>query len=614
MSVTVGSRPAVPSTPTAGRADTAHRTLGDPVVVGALALVFAALVTLTWRKWGMPEGDAGAELTTADLIKHGAVAYLDVRYFYGPLGLYSLASAFTVFGTSFTVVYAFGLAQAAAILGVFYALARQWLAPLTAGLSTAVVVAIGFSGTSFNFVVPHTDSATFGLLTTLLMLLALRRERLLAAGVAAGLVGLTRPEFLSVAGAACVAYIVATWQIEGWRSARGVLWRLAVPAVAIPVVVLGWFAAKAGLSNLVLQNLWPVSFLSKGAHTESNWMPLALSGVFGLVARGTLYCACLAALVVGTEQWSRRSGTARVAAVIPLVMVAGSAFVVDLLLRASGAFVGERSAIEGEMHHLILGMSALPALAVGTFVWAAIRLARRGRPPLSASWAADFALIVAATGLSLRAYNAFTAEGSYAPYYAAPAVLVVAILHARLAEHRPQARPAALGALGLVALGLAGYAVFGLYRHLDVAVHTARGTFVTTADAGPVLQRVVDDVDRSTTPSARILAAPIDGGIYFFTDRRPALRELSLLPGLIASRRDQVTAVTRMRREHLAMAVLSARDNGIWGTSAFGSGYDRLLGTYLRRSQASSQIVGSLSDPSPGTYPAHGYTIIHLRR
>ena len=35
---------------------------------------------------------------------------------------------------------------------------------LAAGLATAVLMAIGFSGTAFNFILPHTNSATFGLL------------------------------------------------------------------------------------------------------------------------------------------------------------------------------------------------------------------------------------------------------------------------------------------------------------------------------------------------------------------------------------------------------------------------------------------------------------------
>ena len=110
------------------RLTTAHRDrLDDRPVLATLAGLFVLVVALSWRKWGAPEIDAGAEMTTADLVKHGAVAYHDVRYYYGPLGLYSLALSFKLFGTSFTTVYAFGLVQAAAILAAFYALARHWL-------------------------------------------------------------------------------------------------------------------------------------------------------------------------------------------------------------------------------------------------------------------------------------------------------------------------------------------------------------------------------------------------------------------------------------------------------------------------------------------------------
>jgi 5-deoxy-glucuronate isomerase len=53
----------------------------------------------------MPRGIArahGGDLTVADLVAHGELAYRDVRYFYGPAGLYSIAGFFRVFGTAFT--------------------------------------------------------------------------------------------------------------------------------------------------------------------------------------------------------------------------------------------------------------------------------------------------------------------------------------------------------------------------------------------------------------------------------------------------------------------------------------------------------------------------------
>ncbi len=581
-------------------------------VIAALLACFAAVTALTWRKWGVPELDSGAELTTADLVKHGATLYSDVRYYYGPLGLYSLALSFKVFGTSYTTAYAFGLVQAGAILVTFYALARQWLQPLAAGLATAVLMAIGFSGTAFNFVLPHTNSATFGVLFLLLSLLALTRERLVLAGLAAGLVALTRPEFLAVMVGALGAFVIARWRFEGWAAAWRAALRLALPAVAIPGVVLGLFAAELGTHVLFAENLWPVKFIHIGAKTEQSWMPFTASSAAGVLMRGGLYLGLLAALVLSVERWRGRSGARRLLGLWPLAAAALAIAAVDGVLRASGLLADQRSAIEEEVRHLMLGMSWLPALGFLVAAIAAVRLWRRGDSPLARSWPADLALIVAAAGLGLRAYNEFTTYGSYAAYYAAPLVLLLGIMHARLAERRPQARAAALGVLGLVAVGLAAYALGGLYRHYTTPVHTPRGTFVTNAESAPALQAVVERINARTAPGERILAAPLDGGLYFMSDRRPALRELSVLHGLIASPAEERAAIARLRRYHVKLAVIGARDFADWGTPTFGSSYNKQIGDYLRSSQLSTETVGTLAAPVEGTNPSHGFEIFRL--
>ncbi len=619
-----GTAPAVPdrAAGTTTRRGDALRTTGpgDRPVVAALALCFAALTALTWRKWGVPEIDAGAELSTADLIKHGAVLYQDVRYYYGPLGLYSLALSFKLFGTSFTTAFAFGLAQAAAILAVFYVLARQWLAPLSAGLASAVLLAIGFSGTAFNFVLPHTNSGTIGLLCLLAMLLALARERLVPAGVAAGLVCLTRPEFAAVAAGALVAFAVARWRFEGRAAALSAAWRIALPALAIPAVVYGWFAMRVGLHDLIAENLWPTKFVQVGAKTEQSWMPFTAASIVALAARAAIYLGLLGALVATVEMGRRRRGASRVLACWPLLAAFAVIGLVDVALRAGGLAPGTREAIEQEARHLMLGMSWLPALGFALAAVAAVRLVRRGSSPLGRpgdspsgpGWPADLALIVVAAGLGLRAYNAFTTYGSYAPYFAAPLVLLLGILHARLAERRPQARLAVLGALGLVAAGLAAYALGGQYSHDNTAVHTPRGTFVTSAAAAPALQAAVNQIDTYTTPDQRVLAAPVDGGLYFMADRQPALRELSILPGLIATPAEERAAIARLRSEHVTLAAVGAREFASWGTPTFGVNYDPLLGAYLRASASSTAVVGTLVNPVGGTNPSKGFTVYRL--
>lgn len=607
-SVTASSTPA-PSVPAPRYAP------GDRAVIAVLACCFVALAALSWRKWGTPEIDAGVDLTTADLIKHGALAYGDVRYYYGPLGVYSLALDFKLFGTSFTAAYGFGFLQAAGILAAFYALARHWLIPLTAGLASAVLLAIGFSGTAYNFVLPNTNSATFGILCLLLALLALSRARPLLAGAAIGLVGLTRPEYLALAVGMAGAYAIGTWRMSGPRSALQAGWRLALPAIAIPGVVLGWFAARVGLSKLLTENLWPVKFLRGGVGTEKHWAPFDISSLLGLLARGAIYVVLLGALVLAVERFRRapQGGLRRVVTALWPALAAVLVLVaIDGLLHASGLLGTQRAAIELEARHLVLGMSVLPALCLAVAALAAVRLISGGDSPLGRTWPADLALIVVAAGLGLRAYNAFTTEGSYAPYYAAPLVLILGILHERLGERRPAARGAVLAVLGLIALGLATYAVGGLYRHDTTAVHTARGTFLTTAPAATALQTTIDRIDAETAPGRPIFAAPTDGGLYFMSDRRPALYDLALLPGLIATPAEQRAAIARLRAEHVALAVIAARNLSVWSTHTFGVDYDEILGSSLREATWSSTVAGSLSAPSGGTIPSNGFTIRRL--
>jgi hypothetical protein len=582
----------------------------DGQVLAALALALGLLMALTWRKWGNPALDAGAELTTADRVAHGELPYADVRYFYGPAGLYSLAFAFKVFGTSFTTAFAFGFAQTVAVLGAFYALARQWLRPLASGLATAVVMTIGFSGTAFNFMLPHTNSATFGLLFLLLELLALRRGRPLLAGLALGMSCLTRPEFALVAALAGAAWLVGTW-IDGDRRAalRGIA-PLALPGLAIPVAVYGLFASAAGFNRLFTDNLWPVDFIRvAGFRSQEDWAPLDPASFAGTAGRALVYCALLAALVSAVLIWRRERGAGRLGVLLPSAGAIALLALVDGTARILGVFPEARHAVETESRHLVLGMTWLPALAAGAAVWAAVRLVRRRRAPFSGSWAADLALLAPAVVLGLRAYDAFNGEASYAPYYAAPLVLILALVHQSLADRWPAARPALLGALGAVAVGLAAYSVGGLYSDNNTLVKTARGSYVSNDSAGPPLQRALDLVDRGTRPGEPILALPSDGGFYFMANRPPATYELMFLPGLLDTTADERQAVARLRRERVRYVVLSARDFSPYGFRTIGIDYNRLLISSVRRGSRTVATIGDTRRPVAGSYPSDAFTV-----
>jgi hypothetical protein len=585
----------------------------DVRAVAGLTLFFALLAALSWRKWGVPSIDAGHEMTVATAIAEGHLPYRDIRYFYGPLGVFSLGGAFAVFTTAFTTAFAFGLCQAAAIIGAFYALARQLLRVLPAFLASAVVTAIGFSGTAFNFVLPHTNSATFGILFVLLTLLALCRGRLGLAGLAIGCALLTRPEFAGIAALAGGAFLLGEARQHGIRQALRDLPWLALPALLVAGPVLAWLAAEAGASNLFTENLWPVDFLRVGGlKSQEAWAPLSLESFASTLARAAVYGGLLAAAIGTAVLLSKAKSTAaRVRALWPVPAVLAFLVFADLTLKYFSIWPHTRDGVQYEASHLVIRMSWLPALGFAVAAVVAVRFLRKGSPPLTSSWGIDLALVGVAAALGARAYDAFTAEASYAPYYAAPLVLLLALLHDRLAKRWPQARFAAYGALAAVAIGLAAYAQVGLYRDDNATVTTPRGSFATTAAAASGLQGAIDYIRTHAAPGEPLLAVPSDAGINFMSGHRPALYNPMFLPGLLDNRADEVQAIAELEASGARYAVVSRRRFDGYGFEYFGGDYNRLLAARIEREGPPVARFGS-GPPVGGTNPATYFEIYRL--
>jgi Dolichyl-phosphate-mannose-protein mannosyltransferase len=568
---------------------------------------------MSWRRWGNPELDAGADLTVADLMAHdGYVPYEDVRYFYGPAGIYCLGLAFKLFGSSFTVAYVFGYLQTGAILGAFYALARRWVQPLAATLATAVLAAIGFSGTLFNFVLPHTNSATFGLLFVLLELLALARGRSLLAGLAAGVAALTRPEFALVAAVALLAGAVGRWREGGWPAALREALVLFLPALAIAGTVLGGFALAVGADRLFFENLIPLDFTRvAGFRFQENWAPFTIESGVAMITRGALWILPVLALGLSLDGVRNGRGVQRILALWPLGAVVLGLAALDGLARLAGAFPGTRSVVEDEVLRLLIPMSWLPLAALAAGVWALIALRRDGAPPLGASWPADLALIAAGLALAVRAYNEFTTD-IYATYYAAVPLLLATIGQERLADRWPAARPALRGAFAVAAAALAAHAYVGLYRDNNTEVNTARGGYLASDSAAPALQKTLDLVRAQTQPPDLLLALPDDPGIHFMTDRRPALYEITFLPGTLDSKADEREAITRLGKGRPPVVVIGARRFDQYGLPTIGKDFNRDLMNFVRAHYVVEANFGDVDDPPRNSMPSEAFTVLGL--
>jgi 4-amino-4-deoxy-L-arabinose transferase-like glycosyltransferase len=584
----------------------------DGIALAGLGLFIVLLAAISWRKWGTPEIDAGAELTTAAQALHGQLPYEDVRYFYGPLGVYTLTGAFKLFGASLDTAYALGLAMTVAIAGSFFALARQLLRPLAAALSTAVLIAIGFSGTQFNFVLPHTNSATFGLLLLILTLLALARGHLLLAGTAIGLTALTRVEFAAAAGLGALAWVVGIWREESLRTALRALAWIAGPALAIPLAALGTLAASVGADRFFWQNLWPIDFLrAAGFNAYREWTPFDAASVASTLARGAIYLALLAGLTATAVKFHFARGAGRIKALWPLATACVATLLLIAAWRASGIFSGAEAAVEEESKQLLLGMSWLPLLSLLAAALVARALLRRRSAPLTGRWPLDLALAAVAVLLCSRAYDQFTMT-SAAPYYAAPAVLLLGLLHQRVGDRWPGARSAVMAMLAAVAAGIALYAAVALYPDKGTVVHTAAGDYAGDNRSAGAQQQAIDFVRAHTAPGEPILALPADAGLYFLSDRPQALYENMFLPGLLETRADEREAIARLEDEQVRYALVSNRDTSAFETGRFGSGYDQLLGRYLRSGRLVATF-GDLSAAPGGGNPSQGFRVYALR-
>jgi len=602
------SGPADSLVPPGGRLGAADRR-----ALSLLFLFLLILTALTWRRWGDPAFDAGNELAVADLVAGGAEPYGDVRYYYGPAGLYALALAFKLFGASLTTAWALGFLQALAILGVFYALARAWLSALPAALATAVLCAIGFSGSIFNFVLPHSNSATFGLLFLLACLLCLAHDRLAPAGVAAGVVLLTRPEFALFAAGALVAAGAGRWRVEGRGAAVRQVALPAVVAVAVAGPVLAYFAARVGAGVLFTESLFPLDFIDVSGKTFARTRaPFTVESLFATALRGAVYAALLAGFVLGFERLRRREGLARLSALGPPAGAVAALLALDGLSRASGLLTGVRVAVEDDCTRLLIAMSWLPALAAAAVVWGALRLRRGGAPPLGRSWPADLALLAAAGLCALRTYDDFTTDVA-SVYYAAAPLLVAAIAHERLGHRRPAARPALLAALGVIAVALAGQGYLGRYRDHSVEIASARGSYLAAVPAAPQVRATLAEIARRTRPGTPILVLPDDGGLHFLSDRPPALRDLTYLPGSLYPVARERGAIAGRRRGRPPLVVVGARHFDAYGFEGVGVDYNRELIAFVTSAYEPVATFGDFDDPPRTATPSEAFRVYALR-
>jgi hypothetical protein len=221
-----------------------------------IAIAGFAMLYLSWRTWPDVLIDFGRELYVPWRLAAGQTLYTDIAYFNGPLSPYWNALWFRLFGTGLMTLVASNLVLLAVLTALLYRLLLVIGTPVGATAACLVFVTLFAFGQflgvgNYSFVTPYSHDLTHAVLLSIVGLSCLRlyqqRHRLIfiaAAGVATGLLVLTKVEVLLAGGVAMMLGIGLTLGMERaeHRRVRDVAAAFLGAAAVPPAVAVGLFS------------------------------------------------------------------------------------------------------------------------------------------------------------------------------------------------------------------------------------------------------------------------------------------------------------------------------------------------------------------------------------
>jgi hypothetical protein len=530
----------------------------DVAALAGIAVLGVLLAFVTWGTWGGLGGDTGYDFVAAARTAQGELPYVDYTYYYGPLAPALLGFAAWLGGASVGTFVAVGLAVAFATTAATYALARTVAGPLGAALAAAIVLPVALGPGQTGFVLPHSAGATLGVLAVVCLLLALGRGWAAAAGVAAGLATLTKPEFALAGLVACLTWLLV-------RRARPRQWAvLLAPAVAIPAAVYGFFLTRISLHTLLFENLNPRDFLASAGNVvlraRTPWTPGSFAS---LGAKLVLYVIGASMLLAAARLLARGGGARR--AMLAVLVTAGVSAAVGSILNPDAL-----------RHGLELAYGWIPA---GVLVVLVVLLRRR-RDHVSPVVPAVAALTVLA-GTTYATFYPYAWKAQMATYALPLAAPLLARLHLRELARTREA--ALLGAAWLAVLAVAGIGLTVRDARAESGfVRGPGGTLKEQPTLAAAYQHVADAIVARTRPGEPILLAPQMSWLYALTGRADPVREISLLPGMLAGDGQEQAAVARLDAAHVRLAVVDRRSFPEFEHTSFGGSFDRRVDRWIR--------------------------------
>jgi hypothetical protein len=290
------------------------------------------------------------------------------------------------------------------------------------------------------------------------------------------------------------------------------------------------------------------------------WTP---SSFASLGAKLLLYAIGIAVLLAAARLLARGGAARR--AMLAVLASAG-------VLAASGSIVNP----DALRHGLQYAYGWIPAGALVAF---ALLLRRRGRDVQTALPAV--AALVVLAGTTYAAFYVYSWKAQMATYAVPLAAVFLARLH--LGELGRRREVALLGAAWLAFLAAAG---IGLTvrdaRAESGSVHGPGGTLKEKPVLAAEYQRVADAIAARTRPGEPILLAPQMSWLYALAQRSDPVREISLLPGMLAGAGREHAAIAQLEAAHVRLAVVDRRSFPDFRHTFFGGSFDRRLDNWIR--------------------------------
>lgn len=571
----------------------AHSSLERRAGLVLALLGCACLPLLLWRGWGAWNDvlvDFGRELYVPWRLSEGEVLYRDIAYFNGPLSAYFNGAVFAVFGAS---LRALTIVNALLVALTGWLLHRRVAAvggPIAAGAALVVFLVVFACGHfpglgNYNFLAPYSHELTHGLLLGLLAYGAALRgsraagERWAAlAGLALGLVFLTKAEALIGAAGAVGWLFLLRWKSEGAPRRVALLFGGALVA---PLVACGLLATAMPFGEALRGTLgsWVGVF---GSDTAEG---LFYQRAMGLDAPGRnledMFLSLGYALLVVLPAFAidrftgRQSPRARFA-------------VAAVVTAAIAAVVATRS---GEILFWFHLTRCLPLVALGALVYASAR-ALRGAAGERDAWSerAGFALFGLLMMAKVLLVVTVAHYGFALTLMGALVFLVVCLewLPALAGEGRGPARGIVLRG---ATLGAVGAAIFGFWSLSGAAFAQKTVTVGRGADAfrsepvpprGPGVELLLAQIESRMGPEQTLLVLPEGIMINYLARRRTPTRHINFMPPELELFGEQ-EILAELRAQPAAALALVHKDTSEYGFPLFGIDYGQRIIRWAQR-------------------------------